>query len=136
MVYLQSRVVVTWLEPRETAAISARSVYTMQSCALSRHFTHSHIHVARHNDLRPVHPIRLVATHKNSTSKFSPKSTVHSLFCLCSCWIETGFQRASSFKGGYIDETLPPVVATNLAPYIRRCLDPVSYTHLTLPTRR
>ena len=29
---------VTWLVPRETAAVSARSVYTIQPCTISRHF--------------------------------------------------------------------------------------------------
>ena len=32
MVYLQRCVVVTWLVPHETGAVSARSVYTIQPC--------------------------------------------------------------------------------------------------------
>ena len=43
MVYLQSCLVVTWLVPHEAAAISARSVYTIQPCSMSRHFMQSHI---------------------------------------------------------------------------------------------
>ena len=35
--------IVTWLVPRETAPISARSVYTIQPCTVSHHFTQSHI---------------------------------------------------------------------------------------------
>ena len=38
MVYLQRCLIVTWLVPRETAAVSARSVYT-----LSRHFVQRYI---------------------------------------------------------------------------------------------
>ena len=34
---------VTWLVPRETAAISARCVYIIQPCTISRHFMQSHI---------------------------------------------------------------------------------------------
>ena len=44
LVYLQCCLVVTWLVPRETAAISAHSVYTMQACTVSCHFMQSHIH--------------------------------------------------------------------------------------------
>ena len=36
--YFQRCLVVTWLAPRETAAVSARSVYTIQPCTMSRHF--------------------------------------------------------------------------------------------------
>ena len=44
MVYcLQRCLVVTWLVLRETAAVSARSVYTIQPCIMSRHFMQSHI---------------------------------------------------------------------------------------------
>ena len=43
MPYLQRRVVVTWLVPRETVAVSARSVYTIQPCTMSRHFMQRHI---------------------------------------------------------------------------------------------
>ena len=35
---------VTWLVPRETAAVSARSVYTIRPCTMSRHFMQSHKH--------------------------------------------------------------------------------------------
>ena len=35
VVYLQRFLVVTWLVPRETAAISARSIYTIQPCTMS-----------------------------------------------------------------------------------------------------
>ena len=35
--------VVTWLLPRETAAVSASSVYTIQPCTMSRLFMQSHI---------------------------------------------------------------------------------------------
>ena len=42
VVYRQRCPVVTWLVPRETAAVSARSVqYTIQSCTMSRHFMQS-----------------------------------------------------------------------------------------------
>jgi len=41
--YLQRCLVVTWLVPQETAAISARFVYTTQPCTMSRHFMQSHI---------------------------------------------------------------------------------------------
>ena len=46
MVYSQRCSVVTWLVPRETAAFSARSVYTIQPCTILRLFMHilSHIH--------------------------------------------------------------------------------------------
>ena len=37
VVYLQRCLVVTWLVPRETAAVSARSVYIMQPYTMSRH---------------------------------------------------------------------------------------------------
>ena len=46
MLYLQRYLVVTWLMPRETAAVSARSVYTVQLCTMSCHFMQSHIHRA------------------------------------------------------------------------------------------
>ena len=43
MVYLLSCLVVTWLVPRETAAVSARFVLcTIQSCTRSRQSTQSH----------------------------------------------------------------------------------------------
>ena len=42
VVHLQ-RCFVTWLVPRETAAVSARSVYTIQPCTISRHFMQSNI---------------------------------------------------------------------------------------------
>ena len=35
---------VTWLMPHETAAILARSAYTIQPCTTSRHFMQNHIH--------------------------------------------------------------------------------------------
>ena len=35
---------VTWLLPHETDAVSAHSVYTIQPCIMSHHFMHSHIH--------------------------------------------------------------------------------------------
>ena len=43
MVYLQRCLFVTWLVPRETAAVSAPSVYTIQPCTMSRHFMQSYI---------------------------------------------------------------------------------------------
>ena len=43
VVYLQRCLVVTWLVPRETAAVSTRSAYTMQPCTILRHFMQSHI---------------------------------------------------------------------------------------------
>ena len=43
VVYLQRCLVVTWLVPRETAACSARSLYIIQPCTMSRHFMQSHI---------------------------------------------------------------------------------------------
>ena len=43
VVHLRRCLVVIWLVPRETAAISARSMYTIQSCSMSRHFMQSHI---------------------------------------------------------------------------------------------
>ena len=39
VVYLQRCLLVTWLVPRETATVAERSVYTMQPCTTSRHFT-------------------------------------------------------------------------------------------------
>ena len=45
--YWQRCLVVTWLVPRETAAVSARSVYTIQPCALSCHFIQSPMHRVR-----------------------------------------------------------------------------------------
>ena len=49
MVYLQSRLVVTWLVPHETAAVSACSAYTIQPCTMSCHFMQSYIRrVAEH----------------------------------------------------------------------------------------
>ena len=41
--YLQRCLAVTWLVPRETAAVSSRSVYTIQPCTMPRHFTQSYI---------------------------------------------------------------------------------------------
>ena len=41
--YLQRCLVVTWLVPRETAAVSARSVYTIQPCTRPYHFMQNHI---------------------------------------------------------------------------------------------
>ena len=41
--YLQRCLVVTWLVSRETAAVWAHFVYTMQPCTMSRHFMQSHI---------------------------------------------------------------------------------------------
>ena len=38
--------VVTWLVPRETAAIAACSVYTIQPCTMSGHFMQSHTHTS------------------------------------------------------------------------------------------
>ena len=43
VVYLQCCLIVTWLVPRETAIISAHSVYTIQPCTMSCHFMQSHI---------------------------------------------------------------------------------------------
>ena len=40
---LQRCLIVTWLVPRETAVVSARSVYTIQPCTMSRHFMQIHI---------------------------------------------------------------------------------------------
>ena len=53
--YLQRCLVVTWLVPRETAAISTQSVYTIQPCSMSRHFTQS--------QLRRVHACLAVTCH-------------------------------------------------------------------------
>ena len=55
MVYLQQCLVVTWLVPLETAAVPARSVYTIQPCTMSRHFMQSHI--------RRVHACLAVTCH-------------------------------------------------------------------------
>ena len=52
---LKRCLVVTWLVPREIAAVSARSVYTIQPCTMSRHFKQSHI--------RRVHACLAVACH-------------------------------------------------------------------------
>ena len=43
VVYLKRCVVVTWLVPPETAAVSARSVYTIQKCIMSRRSMQSYI---------------------------------------------------------------------------------------------
>ena len=43
VVCLHRCLVVTWLVPRETAAVSARSVYTIQPCTMTRHFMQSHV---------------------------------------------------------------------------------------------
>ena len=40
----ESVVLVIWLVLRETTAVSARSVYTIQPCTIPRHFVQSHIH--------------------------------------------------------------------------------------------
>ena len=40
---LKHCLIVTWLVPYETAAVLARSVYTVQPCTTSRHFMQSHI---------------------------------------------------------------------------------------------
>ena len=40
VVNLQRCLTVTWLVPRETAAVSARSVYAIQPSTMSRHFMH------------------------------------------------------------------------------------------------
>ena len=53
--YLQRCLTVTWLVPHETAAISARSEYTIQPCTMSRHFMQSHI--------RRVHACLIVTCH-------------------------------------------------------------------------
>ena len=55
MAYLQRCLVVIWLVPRESAAVSARSVYTIQACTMSRHFMRSH--------LRRVHACLAVSGH-------------------------------------------------------------------------
>ena len=44
---LQHCLVVTWLVPRETAAVSARSVYTVQPCTMSRHLMQGRIRKVR-----------------------------------------------------------------------------------------
>ena len=54
-VYLQRSLVLTSLVQRETAAISARSVYTIQPCTMSRHFMQSQI--------RKVHACLTVTCH-------------------------------------------------------------------------
>ena len=38
VVFLQRCLVVAWLVPREAAAVSAHSVYTIQQCTMSRYF--------------------------------------------------------------------------------------------------
>ena len=43
MVYLQRYLIVTRLVPREAAAVSARSVYTIQTYMVSCHFMQSHM---------------------------------------------------------------------------------------------
>ena len=43
VVYLLRCLRLTYLVPRETAAISARSVYTIQPCMTSCHFAQSHV---------------------------------------------------------------------------------------------
>ena len=55
VVYLQRCLVVTWMVPRETAAVSAYSVHTIQPCTMSRHFMQSHI--------RRVHACLAVTCH-------------------------------------------------------------------------
>ena len=42
MVYVQCCLVFTWLVPCETAAVSARSVYTIEPCNISRHILRVH----------------------------------------------------------------------------------------------
>ena len=44
VVYIQCCLVVTWLVPRETAAVSARSVYTIQLCTMSPTSLHAKPH--------------------------------------------------------------------------------------------
>ena len=44
VLYLQCSLVVTWLVPHKTAAVLARSMYTMQPCTISCHFIQSRIH--------------------------------------------------------------------------------------------
>ena len=53
--YLRRCLTVTLLVARETAAISVRSVYTIQPCTMSRHFMQSHI--------RRVHACLVVTSH-------------------------------------------------------------------------
>ena len=55
VVYLQRCLVVTWLVAPETAAVSARSVYTIQKCIMSRHFMPSYI--------RRVHACVAITSH-------------------------------------------------------------------------
>ena len=55
--HLQRCFVVTRLVPHETAAVSARSVYTIQSYTMSRHFMQSHI--------RSVHACLAVTCHQH-----------------------------------------------------------------------
>ena len=43
VVYLQRCLVVTWLVPRKTAVVSARSVYTIQPCTMSCHSMQNHL---------------------------------------------------------------------------------------------
>ena len=43
VVYMQCCLVVTWLVPRETAAFSTFSVYTIQPCTMSRYFIENYI---------------------------------------------------------------------------------------------
>ena len=61
VVYLHRCLVVTWLVPLETAAISARSVYTIQPCTISRHFMQIHI--------RKVHACLAVTSHLHVCQK-------------------------------------------------------------------
>ena len=56
-VYLQGCLNVTGLVPRETAAVSARSVYTIQPCNMSHYFMQSHI--------RRVHACLVVTCHQH-----------------------------------------------------------------------
>ena len=60
-VCLHRCLVVTWLVPLETAAISARSVYTIQPCIISRHFMQIHI--------RKVHACLAVISHLHVCQK-------------------------------------------------------------------
>ena len=55
VVYLQRCLLVTWLVPRETAAVSALSLYTIQSCTMSRHLMQ--------NRVRRVHACLAVNCH-------------------------------------------------------------------------
>ena len=83
-VCLHRCLVVTWLVPLETAAISARSVYTIQPCTIPRHFMQSHVRrlhafwdVSGHLDVSAEWPVSFTCYYGNTGVERIPRPLDH-----------------------------------------------------------